>query len=73
MPTGYNLSDIRYENIVLRDKNSELEEENDKLYEELAEKTTPRYEVVAGIIFTIVLSIVIGIALQARFWILPNV
>jgi hypothetical protein len=53
MPTGDDLSDIRYENIVLRDKNSELEEENDKLYEELVEKTTPRYVVVAYTIFVI--------------------
>jgi hypothetical protein len=67
MPTGYDISDIRYENIVLRDKNSELEEENDKLYEELVEKTTPRYEMTASITFTVVLSIVIGIVLQATF------
>ena len=74
MPTGYDLSDIRYENIVLRDKNSDLEEENDKLCEELEEKTTtPRYEVVAYTIFVIVWSMFIGMELQAMYWILPNV
>jgi hypothetical protein len=67
MPTGYDISDIRYENIVLRDKISELEEENDKLYEELAEKTTPRYEMVAYTLFVIMWAMVAGIALQATF------
>lgn len=38
MPTGNDLSDIRYENIVLRDKNSDLENENEELYYKLSSK-----------------------------------
>ena len=38
MPTGYDFSDIRYENIVLRDKNSDLENENEELYHKLSSK-----------------------------------
>jgi hypothetical protein len=54
--------------MLLRAKNSELEEENDKLYEELSEKTTtPRYEVVAYTIFVIVWAMFIGMELQAMY------
>lgn len=74
MSTWYNIIwDIQYENMLLRAKYEELEEENNKLYKELAEKTTPRYEVVTYTIFVIVWAIAIGIGLQATFWILPNV
>lgn len=73
LPSHDLLSDLLLENDLLRDKNYELEEENDKLCEELDERTTPRYEMATLIIFTVVLSIVIGIALQATFWILPNI
>lgn len=73
MPTGYNLSDIRYENMVLRAKNSELEEENDKLCEELAEKTTTRGEDLVGLIFYSICFGIIWIVLQATYWILPNI
>ena len=74
MPTGYNIiRDIQYENMLLRARNEELEEENDKLCEELAENTTPRYEMAAFIIYTIALGVVAGMALQATYWILPNV
>jgi hypothetical protein len=67
LPSHDLLSDLLLENDLLRDKNSELEEENDKLYEELAEKTTPRYEVVAYTLFVIIWAMTVGMALQATF------
>ena len=75
MPTGYNIIwDIQYKNMLLRTKYDELKEKNDKLCEELAEKTTtPRYVVVAYTIFVIVWAMFIGMELQAMYWILPNV
>ena len=44
--------------MLLRARNEELEEENDKLCEELAEKTTTRGEDLVGLIFA---SICFGI------------
>ena len=73
MPTGYDISDIRYENMVLRARNEKLEEENDKLSEKLAEETTTRGEDLIGLIFISICFGTIWIVLQATYWILPNV
>ena len=74
MPTGYNIIwDLQNENMLLRARNEELEEENDKLCEELAEKTTTRGEDLVTLIFTSICFGIIWIVLQATYWILPNV